>query len=311
MDLMDAVLYFVLIIILIALVSVLSWIVYDYYNYKEEQQTINSSNTNKFKDTSSADEQLKIEINKLHINNSNYIGNTSNYLINYTDKTITSNIRYTSNYIDTNIIRTNNYIDNNNIYTSNYIRSGNNKINDNLKRYFNFSDIPNDKSFYDYFLSGTTDNEEVRLNLINETTASSGLRVNTSIENDKYFQICNTSGDNCYKLFVDSDNSLVAQYGTNIATKKQIAKPIVDLVTPTTLPTVATPTVATPIVATPTVATPIVATPTVARPIVATPTVARPTVATPTVATPTVATPIVATPTVARSTVATPTVTTR
>ena len=83
MDLMDAVLYFVLIIILIALVSVLSWIVYDYYNYKEEQQTINSLNTNKFKDTSSADEQLKIEMNNLHINNSNYIGNTSNYLIQF------------------------------------------------------------------------------------------------------------------------------------------------------------------------------------------------------------------------------------
>jgi len=187
-------------------------------------------------------------MNNLHINNSNYIGNTSNYLINYTNKTITSNIRYTSNYIDNNFKITSNYIDNNIMYTSNYIdnnitntsnyiKYGNNNINNNLNKYFTFSDIPNDNSFYDFFLSRNTSSEVARLNLIKETTASSGLRVNTSIENDNYLQICNTRGDNCYKLFVDGDNSLVAQYGNSINTKKQLAKPIADVITPTISPT--------------------------------------------------------------------------
>ena len=60
--------------------------------------------------------------------------------------------------------------------TSNYIKYGNNNINNNLNKYFTFSDIPNDNSFYDFFLSRNTSSEVARLNLIKETTASSGLR---------------------------------------------------------------------------------------------------------------------------------------
>ena len=77
MEIIDGVLYFILIIILIAFIGVLSWLVYDYYNYRDEQSTINTKISNKFKENLEKDKVLEENIKTLHINNSNFLNSTS------------------------------------------------------------------------------------------------------------------------------------------------------------------------------------------------------------------------------------------
>jgi len=240
MEIIDGVLYFILIIILIAFIGVLSWLVYDYYNYRDEQSTINTKINNKFKENLEKDKQMEENIKTLHINNSNFLNSTSNVIVNYTKDELLKNKETIDRYNS----ETSNYINllNSNIYTSNLMYNtlinstsnvlsvnikNNSKItSDNLNRYFTFSDITNDDNngIYNYIVNPVTANQDApTLNLIKETTAVSGLKINSSVEDNKYLKVCNKTGANCYNLFVDTDNSLVAQYGTEVNTKKKIA----------------------------------------------------------------------------------------
>jgi hypothetical protein len=240
MEIIDVVLYFILIIILISFIGVLSWLIYDYYNYRDEQNTINTKISNKFKDNLEKDKELEENIKNLHINNSNFLNATSNNIISYTREELLKNKETIDNYNS----QTSNYIYllNSNISTSNLIynnliNSTSNVLSDNLKnnskiisnnlnRYFTFSDITNDANngIYNYIVNTVTTNQAApTLNLIKETTAVSGLKINSSVEDNKYLKVCNKTGTNCYNLFVDTDNSLVAQYGTEVNTKKKIA----------------------------------------------------------------------------------------
>jgi len=240
MEIIDGVLYFILIIILIAFIGVLSWLVYDYYNYRDEQSTINTKISNKFKENLEKDKEIEENIKTLHINNSNFLNSTSNTIVSYTKDELLKNKasidRYnseTSNYINllNSNISTSNLIYNNLINSTSNVLSGNLKnnskiISDNLNRYFTFSDITNDANngIYNYIVNPVTTNQATpTLNLIKETTAVSGLKINSSVEDNKYLKVCNKTGTNCYNLFVDTDNSLVAQYGTEVNTKKKIA----------------------------------------------------------------------------------------
>jgi len=240
MEIIDGVLYFILIIILIAFIGVLSWLVYDYYNYRDEQSTINTKISNKIKENLEKDKEIEKNIKDLHINNSNFLNSTSNTIVSYTKDELLKNKetidRYnleTSNYINllNSNINTSNLIYNNLINSTSNILSANLKNNskitsDNLNRYFTFSDITNDANngIYNYIVNPVTASQTTpTLNLIKETTAVSGLKINSSVEDNKYLKVCNKTGANCYNLFVDTDNSLVAQYGTEVNTKKKIA----------------------------------------------------------------------------------------
>lgn len=247
MEIIDIVLYFILILILIALIAVLSWLIYDFYDYKEKQKTLNSSMNSKINENSSSDNNIKNEISALYLNNSNYMNSTSNLLINYTKNT-NSKFDYNKIYIDDKITRTSNYIDlsvkllSSNIDTSNI---NYNKILNNTKQEFNSSNI-NTKAILDnYFMfsevtpetgifnrlvntiSGNANTagpvQNPYLNLIKETTAIAGLRVNTFDAEQKYLKVCNNATTTCYNLFVDTDNSLVAQFGNDITTKQKLA----------------------------------------------------------------------------------------
>ena len=209
MELLDAVLYFILIIILIALIGILAWLIYDYYNYKDEQEAINSLNINNFEKNSVTDEDLKNEMNVLYLNNSNYIGTTSNYLIDYTNsmgiknnlytdseiyktsnflfKNITSNIANTSNSFNKSLMHTSNLLYNDVYNTSNVLYRNTANINDNLNRYFEFKSFPSNKKIFDMITDTELINTTNNLNLKNNTFKQKIMRRLVLLYSDKLF----------------------------------------------------------------------------------------------------------------------------
>jgi len=239
MEIFDIILYFLLIIILIAFIGVLSWLIYDYNNYKDEQNTINTDVTSKLNSNLEKDKDLDQNVKKLQINTSNFLNATSNNIINYTNDEILKNKILIDRYnleFNTSNLSTSNYIKETSLSTSNYIKSTSDILSDNLRnktknfsdnlnRYFKFSDITNDANtdIFTYITGLTSPDQPQRLTLMKETIADSGLKINSSEADNKYLKVCNKTGDNCYNLFVDTDNSLVAQYGEMNSTKRTIA----------------------------------------------------------------------------------------
>ena len=230
MEIFDIILYFLLIIILIAFIGVLSWLIYDYNNYKDEQNTINTDVTSKLNSNLEKDKDLDQNVKKLQINTSNFLNATSNNIINYTNDEILKNKILIDRYnleFKTSNLSTSNYIKSTSDILSNNLINNSKIISDNLNRYFEFSDITNDANtgIYNYVLGLTSQGQaqQARLTLMKETIADSGLKINTSIDETKYLKVCDNVGDTCYNLFVDTDNSLVAQHGTDVNTKKKLA----------------------------------------------------------------------------------------
>ena len=239
MEIFDIILYFLLIIILIAFIGVLSWLIYDYNNYKDEQNTINTDVTSKLNSNLEKDKDLDQNVKKLQINTSNFLNATSNNIINYTNDEILKNKILIDRYnleFNTSNLSTSNYIKETSLSTSNYIKSTSDILSDNLRnktknfsdnlnRYFKFSDITNDANtdIFTYITGLTSPDQPQRLTLMKETIADSGLKINSSDTDNKYLKVCDKAGISCYNLFVDADNSLVAQYGTSDKKKRTIA----------------------------------------------------------------------------------------
>ena len=216
MEILEVVLYFILTLILFALIGVLSWLIYDYYEYKKAVKSKISDTVAQSDDSNSLlKKDVTTDYDNKFSNTSNYILHTSNFL--------------TSDY-DNKFSKTSNYI----LGTSNYIASDYNNMFDNssanLNKFFTFglnnNNIANNKIRDRIWENADITNLELIRNTIAKSnltaekilTAQKGVKIQTnagtagpsSSTNHKGLELCNTSGELCWNLYVDGSGDLKA-----------------------------------------------------------------------------------------------------
>lgn len=226
MEVVELLLYIILVFVLLSLIGVMSWLLYDYSNLKTKLtgdfQTINNTfSSHKTKDNTLEDD---IDSNSSNIiNTSNYVDlnalNSSNYIGDVKtnlSSDLTLSASNTSNYIGVVEDRTDGL--DTNLST----------FHDNLNKYFTFGttgeDINGaDKKIYNYIFDGDLTDKDKRLELMYETTITQDMTVNgvvnansdvklktNSINNLK---VCdaNAAGviDTCFDIYKDGANLII------------------------------------------------------------------------------------------------------
>ena len=297
MEILEVVLYFILTLILFALIGVLSWLIYDYYEYKKAVKSKISETVAQSDDSNSLlKKDVTTDYDNKFSNTSNYILDSGNILrkeyTKYADNT--SNVLRTE-YIDiihntSNLIKVG-YIDN--IHnTSNLVKTEYNTMFDNsssnLNKFFSFG-IHNDNSKINdkihqrtWSLATEIENLELIKNTIaksnltaeNLLTAKKGVKIQTnagvatnpsSSTNYKGLELCNTTGELCWNLYVDGLGDLKAVKPNDITnntlsftTLASLATPSIDTQQLVTPPIVTQQLVTPPIVTQPLVTQPLV-----------------------------------------------------
>ena len=226
MEVVELLVYIILVFVLLSLIGVMSWLLYDYNNLKTKLtgdfQTIN----NTFSSHKTKDNTLEYDIN-------------SN----------SSNIINTSNYVDLNALNSSNYISDvkTNLSsdltlsasnTSNYIGVVEDRadsvdtnfstFHNNLNKYFTFGtsgeDINGaDKKIYNYIFDGDLTDKDKRLELMYETTIAQDMTVNGVVnansdvklktDSTKNLKICNANGEGgigtCFDIYKDGANLII------------------------------------------------------------------------------------------------------
>jgi hypothetical protein len=189
MEAVEYLIYTLVFLVLIAFVGVIGYIIYDNYTYKNDLTT--DLNTN-FKG-----------INKNFVSTTDVIGKV--------------HVKHTSNLnaLGETLINTSNLLDNkiDNVYTKNLASHDviDKNIDDfgyNMNKYFKFNNADNatagtNKKLFEY--RTTTVDATAHLNLITQTTAVAGLKINSDATNS--FQICNSLGNKCFQV-LSTDDSL-------------------------------------------------------------------------------------------------------
>jgi hypothetical protein len=221
---MEYIIYSLLFLVLVAFIGVIGYIIYDNYTYKNNLTT--DLNTN------------FVDINQNFHSTSNIIGrlnnkHTSNYnvldgKIDNTNNLFNQRIDNTSNLFNQRIDNTSNLLDRR-IYDSSNLLDGSIKdvnrrsttsfdiFGKNMNKYFAFNNTNTANSFnestnkkiFEYSTLPTDINS--RLDLITETTATAGLKINSDSNNP--FKVCNKLGTNCFNMY-GNDNDLYI-YGTS------------------------------------------------------------------------------------------------
>jgi hypothetical protein len=224
MDVIEYIIYTILLFVLIAFIGVLGYIIYDNYTYKKDLKL--DLNTN-FKDINNNFDSTSNIINSYHGKQTNNLNMVNDKIDNY-NKIFTSNILdINSKYNANSNIFLNNISDINNKYSNNisdinYKLSGNSNLfennigtfSDNLNKYFSFNINDNtkygdaNKKIFEY---RTTISDSNNLNLITKTTATAGLKINSDA--DKELEICNKLGTSCYNISSDNDNLYIYKKG--------------------------------------------------------------------------------------------------
>lgn len=221
---MEFIIYSLLFLVLIAFIGVIGYIIYDNYTYKNNLTT--DLNTN------------FVDINQNFNSTSNIIGrlnnkHTSNYnvldgKIDNTNNLFNQRIDNTSNLFNQRIDNTSNLLDRR-IYDSSNLLDGSIKdvnrksttsfdiFGQNMNKYFAFNNTnvansfneSTNKKIFEYRTVASDINS--RLDLITETTATAGLKINSDSNNP--FKVCNKLGTSCFNMY-GNDNDLYI-YGTN------------------------------------------------------------------------------------------------
>ena len=203
MEAVEYLIYTLVFLVLIAFVGVIGYIIYDNYTYKNDLTT--DLNTN-FKGINKNFVSTTDVIGKVHLkhtSNLNALGdtlvNTSNLLDNKIDNVYTKNLA-SHDVIDKNI----------------------DNLGYNMNRYFKFNNADNvtantNKKLFEY--RTTTPDATANLNLITQTTAVAGLKINSDATNS--FQLCNSMGDKCFQV-LSTDNSLSIFKPTGMLGKSDI-----------------------------------------------------------------------------------------
>ena len=226
MEVVELLVYIILVFVLLSLIGVMSWLLYDYNNLKTKLtgdfQTIN----NTFSSQKKKDNTLEDDINS----NSSNIINTSNY--------VDLNALNSSNYISDVKTNLSSDLTQSALNTSNYIgviedRADNVDTNfstfhNNLNKYFTFGTSGEDingaeKKIYNYIFDGDLTNKDKRLELMYETTIAQDMTVNGVVNansdvklktnSTKNLKICNANGegdiDTCFDIYKDGANLII------------------------------------------------------------------------------------------------------
>jgi len=220
MEVVELLVYIILVFVLLSLIGIMSWLLYDYNNLKTKLtgdfQTIN----NTFSSQKKKDNTLEDDINS----NSSNIINTSNY--------VELNALNTSNYVNTKISSELTKSESN---TINYIGDVEDSLNknfstfhDNLNKYFTFGtsgeDISGtDTKIYNYIFDSDLTNKDKRLELMYETTIAQDMIVNGVVkansdvklktDSTKNLKVCNANAvgeiDSCFDIYKEGANLII------------------------------------------------------------------------------------------------------
>lgn len=226
MEVVELLVYIILVIVLLSLIGVMSWLLYDYSNLKDKL-------TGNFRTISNTFSSHKTKDNTLEDNiNSN-----------------SSNILHTSNYVDLNALNTSNYVlDAKTNLSSDLTESASNTSNyigvvedradsvdtnfstfhNNLNKYFTFGtsgeDINGaDKKIYNYIFDGDLTDKDKRLELMYDTTIAQDMTVNGVVnansdvklktDSTKNLKICNANGEGgigtCFDIYKEGANLII------------------------------------------------------------------------------------------------------
>lgn len=226
MEVVELLVYIILVFVLLSLIGVMSWLLYDYNNLKTKLtgdfQTIN----NTFSSHKTKDNTLEDDINS----NSSNIINTSNY--------VDLNALNSSNYISDVKTNLSSDLTQSALNTSNYIgviedRADNVDTNfstfhNNLNKYFTFGTSGEDingaeKKIYNYIFDGDLTDKDKRLELMYETTIAQDMTVNGVVnansdvklktDSTKNLKVCNANAagdiDTCFDIYKDGANLII------------------------------------------------------------------------------------------------------
>jgi hypothetical protein len=213
MEAVEYLIYTLVFLVLIAFVGVIGYIIYDNYTYKNDLTT--DLNTN-FKGINKNFVSTTDVIGKVHVkhtSNLNALGdtliNTSNLLDNKIDNVYTKNLA-SHDVIDKNI----DYVYSINQSSNVIIDRNIGNFGYNMNKYFEFNNnitTPNaydtNKKLFEYRTDTGGADATKRLNLITQTTATAGLKINSDPTKNDSLQICNSTGANCFQV-LSTGNSL-------------------------------------------------------------------------------------------------------
>lgn len=226
MEVVELLVYIILVFVLLSLIGVMSWLLYDYNNLKTKLtgdfQTIN----NTFSSHKTKDNTLEDNINS----NSSNIINTSNY--------VNLNALNSSNYISDVKTNISSDLTQSASNTSNYIGVVEDRadgldtnfstFHNNLNKYFTFGtsgeDINGDgNKIYNYIFNGDLTDKDKRLELMYETTIAQDMTVNGVVNansdvklktnSTKNLKVCNANAegdiDTCFDIYKDGANLII------------------------------------------------------------------------------------------------------
>ena len=204
MEVVELLVYIILVFVLLSLIGVMSWLLYDYNNLKTKLtgdfQTIN----NTFSSHKTKDNTLESDIS-----------------------TNSSNIINTSNYVDLNALNTSNYIG---VVEkrADGIDTNFSTFHDNLNKYFTFGTSGEDingaeNKIYNYIFDGDLTDKDKRLELMYETTIAQDMTVNGVVnansdvklktDSTKNLKVCNTNTDGnigtCFNIYKNNDDLII------------------------------------------------------------------------------------------------------
>ena len=226
MEVVELLVYIILVFVLLSLIGIMSWLLYDYNNLKTKLtgdfQTIN----NTFSSHKKKDNTLEDDINSNSsniINTSNYVDlnalNTSNYVVD-----VKTNI---SNDLNKSALENKNYID----VVEERVKGHDTNFStfhDNLNKYFTFGtsgeDISGtDTKIYNYIFDSDLTNKDKRLELMYETTIAQDMIVNGVVkansdvklktDSTKNLKVCNANAvgeiDSCFDIYKEGANLII------------------------------------------------------------------------------------------------------
>jgi hypothetical protein len=232
---MEYIIYSLLFLVLVAFIGVIGYIIYDNYTYKNNLTTDLNTNFVDINQNFHSTSNIIGRLNNKHTSNYNVldgkIDNTNNLFnqrIDNTNNLFNQRLDNTSNLFNQRIDNTSNLLDRR-IYDSSNLLDGSIKdvnrrsttsfdiFGKNMNKYFAFNNTNTANSFnestnkkiFEYSTLPTDINS--RLDLITETTATAGLKINSDSNNP--FKVCNKWGTNCFNMY-GNDNDLYI-YGTS------------------------------------------------------------------------------------------------
>ena len=188
MEAVEYLIYTLVFLVLIAFVGVIGYIIYDNYTYKNDLTT--DLNTN-FKGINKNFVSTTDVIGKVHVKHTSNLNALGDTLV-ATSARLDNKIDYVYS-----INQSSNVIVDRNLGNFGY----------NMNKYFEFNNnittptaYDTNKKLFEYRTDAGGADATKRLNLITQTTATAGLKINSDPTKNDSLQICNSAGANCFQV---------------------------------------------------------------------------------------------------------------